>query len=160
EHRHERMFAWIHLIAPHAPYQYRPDATQLYDAGYRGPFEQVAPPNVVATAPADVQRIRTLYDGEVLHADHLFAMLWDALGHLGLRDDPLVVLTTDHGEELGEHGSFGHGLLWNEHLHVPLILRHPKTGNGARSTAIVSGVDLAPTLAAIAGIDWPAGPDG
>lgn len=160
EHRRERMFAWIHLITPHAPYQYRADATHLYDAGYEGPFAQEAPPNVVATAPADVRRIRTLYDGEVLHADHLFATLWGALGDLGLADDTLVVLTTDHGEELGEHGSFGHGLLWNEHLHVPLILRHPQVGRGARSAALVSGVDLAPTLAAIAGVDWPPGPDG
>ncbi len=159
-HRRERFFVWIHLLTPHAPYRRRDDAVHLYDAGYDGPFRELAPPNAVTIDPADMQRIRTLYDGEVLHADRLFATLSDALRDLDLLDGTLLVLTTDHGEELGEHGWFGHGRLWNEHLHIPLIIRHPQVAEGSRSSQFASNMDLAPTLAAVAGLEWPPGCEG
>ena len=159
-HRTERFFVWVHMLTPHAPYRRRDDAVQLYDPGYEGPFKDAALPRFVATTPADIRRVRTLYDGEVLHADQLFDHLWQQLGTLDLQGTTLVVLTSDHGEEFNEHGGFRHGRLYGEHLHIPLILRHPRVRRGSRDARLVSNLDLAPTLAAIAGVAWPTGCNG
>ena len=159
-HRNERFFVWIHMLTPHAPYRRRDDAAQFYDPSYEGPFKEAALPRFVATTPADVRRVRSLYDGEVLHADQLFAHLWQQLGALELQGNTLVVLTSDHGEEFNEHGGFRHGRLYGEHLHIPLILRHPRVRRGSRDSRLVSNLDLAPTLTAIAGLPWPEGCDG
>ncbi len=96
------------------------------------------------------------YDGEVQWVDTQIARLLASVD----RSRTLIVVVADHGESLGEHGELTHGLLLYEPtLHVPLIVTGP---NVARSRIVtpVSTVDLAPTIAALAGIEFPSGTDG
>ncbi len=160
EHREQRFFAWIHLLTPHTPYRRQEAAAPFYEADYTGPFIDAVPPRFVVANPRDARRVRDLYDGEVLHADRLFASLLAALQDLAIADRTVVVLTADHGEAFGERGSFQHGDVFEEQLHIPLVIRHPSVGRGQRTPLLVSNADLAPTLVAVAGLRWPVPCDG
>ena len=97
-----------------------------------------------------VQRVSDLYDSKVRELD---AML-ESLVEVALRTarPTLVVITSDHGEEFQEHGRFLHDALYEELLHVPLILRHPELSAAPRRvTDRVSLIDLAPTLLELVG---------
>lgn len=102
-------------------------------------------------ADYDAQRFRELYFGEISQLDAAFGRLLRSIDRLGLRDNTVVVFTSDHGEMAGARGIFGKGVLYEEALHVPLIVRTPGQANGIRINAPVSTVDLMPTLLDYAG---------
>ncbi|MFC8449295.1 sulfatase-like hydrolase/transferase [Kitasatospora sp. NPDC057223] len=78
----------------------------------------------------------------------------DALEASGQADNTVVVLTADHGEMAGSHGLRQKGsLVYDENLHVPLVIAHPDIPGGTHTDALASAVDLAPTLLAFAGLD-------
>ncbi|MFJ6048095.1 sulfatase-like hydrolase/transferase [Streptomyces sp. NPDC092307] len=78
----------------------------------------------------------------------------DALDASGQADNTVVVLTADHGEMAGSHGLRQKGsLVYDENLHVPLVIAHPDLPAGTRTDALASAVDLAPTLLDFAGLD-------
>ena len=121
-----RTFAFLHLYEPHTPY---------------------APP----------ERYRHLalpYDGDVAYADELVGRFLDALRRAGLYDKAIIVVVSDHGEGLGDHGEQEHGLfLYREALQVPLIVRLPGgLQGGRRVTGPVGLVDVAPTILDLAGL--------
>jgi len=104
----------------------------------------------------DTARIRSLYDGEVLFSDVLFGNLIRRLNELGMFENSIIILTSDHGEEFREHGGFQHGRLFEEHLRIPLLIYHPAIRKMERNRTPVSNLDLLPTLLHAAGIsrDW------
>lgn len=102
-------------------------------------------------ADYDAQRFRQLYFGEISQLDAAFGRLLRALDRLGLRDNTLVVFTSDHGEMAGAHGRFGKGVMYEEALHVPLVVRAPGRAESLRINTPVSTVDLMPTLLDYAG---------
>ncbi len=97
--------------------------------------------------PADVAYMSDLYDAGIAHADDQLARFFDGLEELGVLDDWIVVVLSDHGEEFAEHGDFEHDQLYTEHLHVPLMIRLPggRLG-GTRVTGQASLLDVMPTL--------------
>jgi arylsulfatase A-like enzyme len=109
--------------------------------------------------PAERQALVDLYDAEILYTDAKLGELLAELDRRGLLDRTLVVLLADHGEELLERGGIGHGTsLYEELLHVPLILRLPGgSPEPHRIAAPVSTVDLLPTLAEYFELDAPPG---
>ncbi|MEZ5332997.1 MAG: sulfatase-like hydrolase/transferase [Thermoanaerobaculia bacterium] len=118
-------FLFLHLYEPHAPY---------------------TPP--AAFAGGDP------YDGEISAADAVVGRLLRLLDERGLYDGTAIVLLSDHGEGLGDHGEQEHGiLLHHEDLHVPLILKLPgEPGRGGRVDVPVHLMDVAPTLLELAGL--------
>ncbi len=159
-HRDGRFLTWTHFLTPHAPYRRRDDAAELYAPDYTGQFVETSGTRFTPHGPGDLQRLRDLYDGEVRHADRLFAQLLDGLRAAGILDRTIVVLTSDHGEEFGEHGGVQHGRLYEEHLRIPLVIRHPEQRRGSRTALLTGNVDLAPSLAAMVGVPWPDSCDG
>jgi arylsulfatase A-like enzyme len=122
--RGQRFFAWAHYFDPHRP----------YDAEGRNEREQ--------------------YVGEVARVDREVGRLLDALEKQGMLDRMLVLLTSDHGEEFGEHAGLHHGFfLYEESVRVPLIVRAPGGKVRGRVKAPTSSFDLGPTLLALAGIE-------
>ncbi|MEM8932091.1 MAG: sulfatase [Acidobacteriota bacterium] len=113
---------FVHFFEPHAPYE---------------------PPAYFAKG------VRHPYDGEVQAADHLVGLLLDDLRQAGLYDRALIVVFSDHGEGLGDHGENEHGmLLYRETLQVPLIVKLPGALHaGERVAPPVGLIDLLPTLA-------------
>ena len=131
DHATEPFFLWLHLYEPHSPYD---------------------PPAAFAA------RAKTPYDGEIAAADSIVGDLFAELRKLERWDDSIVVLLSDHGEGLGEHGEDEHGvLLYREAIQVPLLLKLPKAElAGSTVDPAVSLVDVAPTLGDLLDLPRPA----
>jgi arylsulfatase A-like enzyme/Flp pilus assembly protein TadD len=114
-----RVFLFLHLYEPHKPYT--PPAR----------FAEYAP-----------------YDGEIAYADEIVGRLIHYLKAHQLYDRSTIVLLSDHGEGLGDHGEQEHGLfVYDEAIRVPLIIRQPGgEGGGRRVTDLVQHIDLVPTI--------------
>jgi arylsulfatase A-like enzyme len=101
--------------------------------------------------------LRSMYDASFLKADEHVGRLISILRAKDLWSGCAVVITSDHGEHLGERGLTGHGLFpYEENMHVPLLIKYP--GGIKRPGAdhdLVSTIDIAPTLCALAGADFP-----
>jgi arylsulfatase A-like enzyme len=103
------------------------------------------------------------YDGEVMYWDHRFGQLLDKLAELNILEETAIIVMADHGESLGENGSYGeHGLANEPTHHVPLIIRWPglTTGLAAeqrRCAALLYSFDLGPTLCDLLGLPTPSG---
>ena len=99
------------------------------------------------------------YDGEVAASDAVVGELLDELRRLGVYDRSIVIVLSDHGEGLGEHGEDEHGiLLYRWALHVPLLLKLPGAdGGGTSAKEPVGLVDLLPTLTGLLGLPTPKG---
>ncbi len=174
---------WLHLLDPHLPYTVRrlpgdgpapelPRHPLLDDHGL-SPHLLTDVRDGISDLPPEVRAaIASLYAGEVRYTDHHLARLFTALREAGLWDSTLVVVTSDHGEELFDHGGFEHGhSLLPEVSAVPLIVKLPAGGAaGRRLEGDRSSADLLPTLCATLGWAapdslggrpdlWPAGAD-
>lgn len=99
----------------------------------------------------DAATFRQLYFGEISHFDAAFGRLLRQLDELGLRDDTLVLFTSDHGEMAGAQGVFGKGVMFEESLHVPLMAQAPGQSCGRRTGQLAATIDLMPTLLDYAG---------
>ena len=106
--------------------------------------------------PRMIGRLEQLYNGEIAYLDSEVGRLLAGISERGLDSNTAVVITADHGEEFLEHGGFEHGhTLYDELLHVPLIVRPPDLALGRAGTTVSSTVrliDVAPTLCKLAGI--------
>jgi tetratricopeptide (TPR) repeat protein len=124
-------FAWVHLFDPHAPYE--------------------------APEPFRKRHAGSLYDGEVAYADAQVGRIVSWLDTRGLRGRTLVVVTSDHGEGLGEHGEDEHMLfVYDSTLKVPLVLSWPgRLPAGERVRGQFRSVDLLATLLDLAGVPSP-----
>ncbi len=97
--------------------------------------------------------LRDFYLAEVQHVDHAIGRVVEKLKALDLYDDTLIVVTSDHGEEWGDHGKLEHGhSLYQELVHVPFFVKRPQSTSGARLTESVSIVSVMPTLLELCGI--------
>jgi arylsulfatase A-like enzyme len=113
------------------------------------------PPQVVFDA-RDKRRLKALHDGEITKHDHFFGAFLERLSSLGLAEDTLIVVTSDHGEEFDDHGSWGHGhSVYQELLHVPLMFRLPnRLPAGTKVGDAVSTLDISATVTDL--LDVPA----
>ena len=161
----ERFFLWIHYIDPHYPFSppaaYRPSLPGISDErlDYLGSYnEEDVYTGRARLRPVDRDAIVALYDGEIRYVDHYVGQVLNRLDDLGLRDNTVLTVSADHGDEFWEHGGYQHGhSLYNELLHVPLIIRGPRDFQSPRQIdAVVRHVDLAPTLAEVAGVSFHA----
>lgn len=150
-------FLYVHAIDPHVPYRPPEQYVQLYDAApYNGPVDFSRDPTLLEhiktgalqLGARDRQRLEALYDGEVSYQDAQLAAILDGLARRGLADETMVVITADHGEELFDHGSVGHGhSLYEELVHVPLAIRIPGLSDAPRRVEGAVGlVDVVPTV--------------
>lgn len=94
-----------------------------------------------------------IYEAELAFLSLQVQRLLDGLERVGATDDTLVCVIADHGEAFGEHGFWTHGILYQEQLHVPLLLAGPGVARGAVVSDTVRLVDLAPTLLEHFGLD-------
>ena len=105
-----------------------------------------------------VRHIRACYGGALTMADHWLGKLLDKLDEHGMWDDTVVVLTTDHGHILGEHGYWGkmQMALYDELAHIPLIVCAPGGAGGGRvQRALTTTIDLMPTFLELHGMAAP-----
>lgn len=96
---------------------------------------------------ASYQYLRAAYDSEIAYVDHYFGRFCDGLKYQGLFNNTLVVVTSDHGESLGEHFTRGHhSVLFNPVIRIPLIIRYLQRITPTVLDNYVSNVDILPTV--------------
>ncbi len=162
----EPFFLYVHTIDPHVPYMPPAELLAEYDPEpYDGPVDfgrdrtllEKIKVGSIPLGARDRRRLEALYDGEITYHDTHLAAILDGLERRGLADDTVVVITADHGEEFFDHDSVGHGhSVWQELLHVPLIVRVPGLTEGdARVPDAVGLVDVMPTVLDALGREAP-----
>jgi len=104
----------------------------------------------------DLEALRARYDGEISYLDFRIGQLIEYLRELEILDNTLLMITSDHGENFGDHQLVGHVLcVYDTLLHVPLIIRYPGLVEaGLRIEEQVQLTDLFPTILDIVGINW------
>ena len=158
-------FLWLHYVNPHSPYEPpAPWDTAFVDAeASRGPklrpvdgFHGGAPKQWAVPGKALGWYVAQ-YDGEIAAVDAEVGRLVDALDASAVRDRTLVVITSDHGESLGEHDYyFDHGEnLFDPSMRIPLIVAGPGVKAGARSDVLATTLDLVPTILDAVKVSYP-----
>jgi arylsulfatase A-like enzyme len=165
KNQHEPFFLWIHYIDPHFPFDPPQDYWPTVDgvtaerlAYLRSYNEEDVYTGRARLRPQDKATLSALYDGEIAYNDYYVGKLLDEIDDLGLRDNSVVALTADHGDEFWEHGGYQHGhTLYDELIRIPFIVRGPGVLSKARRvTADVQHLDLMPTLLDLIGRNAPA----
>lgn len=120
-------------------------------------------PLVVTTGQADAEEFRAFWDDVwpeylevLLSVDEAVARIVEKLDELDLAEDTVVIFTSDNGFMFGEHWWLGKGVPYEESIRVPLVVRYPALVAPQRSEALVLNIDVAPTLAELAGTEIPA----
>ncbi len=125
--RTKRFFLWAHYYDPHFPYD---------------------PPE-----PFKTRYAKELYSGEIAYVDEQVGTLLRALNERGLESQTLVVLLGDHGESLGDHGEYTHGIfLYDSTMHIPMMIAGPGIPAGRAVSRQVRSIDVLPTIADFVGI--------
>lgn len=159
-----RFVSMVHLYSTHTPYDPAPQYRELYvDPAYDGPlkafyseYREAIEAGEYQLTPADVEQIRNLYYGGVTQADAMIGEVLAELERQGVLDDTLVIVTADHGEELGDHGLWEHNFMYETNLRVPLIAALPgRLPAGATSGALVETTDIVPTVCELLGLAVP-----
>ena len=141
-------FAFLNYFDAHAPYFTPDNATRHFGLRPTTPADQevIRTWQSRATASAtehELELSRDAYDDCVAYLDAALGRLFDELERQGILDRTLVIVTSDHGEEIGEHNLLGHGRsLYSEELHVPLIVVRPKRTNGSAVGMVAEPVSL------------------
>lgn len=163
EHKTETFFLYVHFMEPHSPYNpppkddiFKSDAFPwMFDTGYdiaHSPAKRLA---MLGDQKA-IERLYQLYDGKIHFIDRYVGKILDHLRALGLQENTLVVLTSDHGELLYSHSkdfqTFDHRSLYDAATHIPLIMAGPGIPKGHMIDGLASNVDTAPTVLELAGL--------
>lgn len=128
-------FLWVHVYDPHAPYQ---------------------PPS-----PYKEQYKDRLYDGEIAYADHELGRLFEAIRKKSPADKTLIAVLSDHGESLGEHGEYSHGVfLYDSTLRIAFMIAGPGVPAGTRVKQQARTIDFLPTVLDLMGGRAPASVQG
>ncbi len=164
EHAKRRFVAMAHYYSTHTPYDPPAEFRARHcDPAYDGPIHSFYAEARIAIesgqyqpSEADQRQIQNLYYAGVEQADQMIGDVLDELEQKGVLDDTLVIVTSDHGEELGDHGLWEHNHMYETNLIVPLVMSWPKgLPQGRRIDALVELVDVVPTVSALLGLQPP-----
>ena len=152
-------FFWAHYFDPHGPWEpppaFRPSIKPPAGMTYRFQGVKEARAGMKAAQPDQRDWLKFLYDGEVRYVDAEVGRFIDALKRLGVYDDAMIIVTSDHGEEFWEHGNLGHGQhLYNELLGVPLIVKLPASSRTGRIETTVATQAIMATVLDYCGIAY------
>ena len=140
---------FLHYMDPHDPYMDHAHP----GVGYA--HVRLGQPN----AKEYLDRLRNAYNSEITYLDKWLGTLFTGLRQRGLYDNTLVVFVADHGEEFYDHKGWWHGrTLYDEMVHVPLLIKYPGNRNGGTHvTTLARQIDIAPTILEVAGAKEIAG---
>lgn len=159
----DKFFLWVDTFDPHEPWDPPQWYVDLYDPGYEG--DVITYPNYADCdflTEAELRHCHALYCGKVTLVDKWVGFLLEKIKTLGLVDNTAIIFTSDHGCYHGEHDKIGkHSLtgkpwpLYEELIHIPLIVYLPGRSGGQRCPALVQPPDLMPTILELCGVEAP-----
>lgn len=149
-------FIWVNFMDPHSPYSVREERVSM---------EKVVASYTTFDPDIPISVLSDAYDSEIRYVDHYIGEMYDLLKNKGVLDNTIIIFLSDHGEEFGEHqvkihccGTMVRGRhhgqsLYDELLHVPLVLRYPsKIPQGFRVRESVQLIDVLPTVVDLTGL--------
>ena len=139
ENENAQWFAYLHFLDPHGPFEApEPFGSRFLPEVQRKELPQGDP---------DVEDMRARYDGEIQYLDTEFGRLLAILEQRGVLDDTIIIFVADHGEEFNEHGKLFHSeQIYNETVHVPLLLWAPGLVEPGRAPGTVEVRDIMETV--------------
>ncbi|MHB1416607.1 MAG: sulfatase [Chloroflexota bacterium] len=159
--RNKQFFLWVDSFDPHEPWDppsvYDPDLKCPYDPDYKGKdmFLPLMGEVEGIYTEEELHHIRMLVAEKVTMVDRWFGYLMDQVRAMGLEEDTLILMLSDHGEPLG-NGEHGHGIMrkcrpwpYEELAHAPMMIKGPGIPAGKRVKSFTQSVDVAPTVT-----DW------
>ena len=159
--RRDNFFLWVDCFDPHEPWDppthyvelYAHDYHQVGDLGIRFGWEDMGPEELTNEQLA---RIRIHYAGEVTMADAAFGRMLDKLELTGLARNTIVIVTSDHGTNLGAHGHIHKDYpLWDQVAHTVLMVRVPGRPGGIRRKELIQPQDIFPTVCELLDVEVP-----
>jgi arylsulfatase A-like enzyme len=155
-------FAYLHFMDTHFPYNVPIDYTRTFarEGQSHLKLDELISQDIrllteMGMPQSDKDYIVNLYDDSIAYFDIHFNRILDALRANQLMDKTIIILLSDHGEEFWRHGSFEHGhTLYNELLHVPLLIRYPSILAAKKFPYPVQLIDLYPTIISLTGIEF------
>ena len=159
----ERFLLFVDTWDPHEPFDPPLHYLKLYDDPYRE-VENIIYPRYghwEYMSDSELRRVRALYAGEVTMVDTWFGELLETVDRLGLKEETMIIFTSDHGHLFGEHGLEGKpggilGKLYEVTTRIPLIIWHPDGyGAGEKIDLITQPPDILPTILDFFGIPTP-----
>jgi arylsulfatase A-like enzyme len=175
EHQESGWFAHLSYLRPHPPYAAAGEFSKMYDpadmempiepveSGRRHPLHEAALTWGASSAPTDERAMRVLksqYYGMISEVDAQLGRVVRALEERGEWSDTLVVVTSDHGEQLGDHGLIEKLGFFPQSYHILGLWRDPRSSGGTSVRHFTENVDLLPTLADALGVEEPVQCDG
>ncbi len=163
-------FLAVGFVRPHFPFVATDSSLAPYDANKlkypafpADDFDDMPPQAIGARMKfpeQDIKELRRGYFGAVSFMDQQFGRLMAGLDRLKLRENTIVVFVSDHGYLIGEHEMHKKSKLWEEAIHVPLMISVPGSTGDARCHQFVELIDLYPTLTELAGLPAESGAQG
>ncbi len=153
-------FATLHFFEPHQPYEpaapYRDAFPVATDSIFEGTIAWLEDEDGSILYPQQRDYLVSMYDAEILHVDTALEKLFAYLRETGRDSSTVILITADHGEEFLDHGGTGHGhTLYQEMLHIPLIIAGPGVPSDSICDMLVGQIDIVPTLLVLSGIEVP-----
>lgn len=154
ENKGDNIFFYFHFESPHGPYINFYDVSEEFESLNMEklklyPYDEGIPPGYVASLDMydNIGQCMLGYDKEIYWIDRQFKQLWEFLENEDALEDSLIILLSDHGEAFGEHFEMGHGKrLYDEIIHIPLVIWNFRYKNPKRIDKVVSIIDLYPTI--------------
>ena len=153
-------FLWTHYMDVHEPYIPEKEYLDVVDPSIGlgkdemlALFEEVVLKRDVSNAET-VNLLRKLYLACVREVDDHTRMFFDILNKHTVLDESVVMITSDHGDEFGEHGGLSHnGKMYAELIDSPLLIYNYSSGESQVCDTLVSGLDISPTIVHLFGLD-------
>ncbi|MEZ4367701.1 MAG: sulfatase [Kofleriaceae bacterium] len=164
--RGEPTMVYLGTVDSHSPWVARKPWIDRYDPDYRGPFEESATPGPLGLMKGkmgchrvpperEIERLRAIYDSTLSYQDDQLGRLLAALERLGIREQTMIIVTADHGDELFEERRCGHGASLRDSLaRVPLLIHYPPRIAARVVEEGSEGIDILPTVLDV--LDAPA----
>ena len=161
-YKQEKFLLWIDGWDPHEPWDPPAYYVDMYDPGYEG--DEVIFPcygfSLDIMSERELQHVKAMYAAEVTMVDRWFGHLLDSIELLGLKEDTIIALMSDHGHYFGDHRLQGKpwgdlGQLYEPITQLVFMMYHPQ-GSGPRNSSLVQPVDFFPTLCDLIGLETPA----
>ncbi len=149
---------WVEGFDPHEPFDCPRAYVDQYGDDWTGPVNMWTGYDAAEGGDDAIRHLRRQYAGTLSMADEFLGKLLDELERQGIFDETLIILTTDHGHLIGEHGCTGKNRwhAWNELGNLPLVAKLPGNRNaGQRRGQLSQNIDVMPTLLDYFGIECP-----